>query len=129
MDARGAGGRRTGADGTRAAGEAMPSPASMAEPLPDDASAIQRLPHDKGQLQRLDHKVETDWWNASLGIGFGLSAGQFSLGFKLFGIDITHEHRAQTLTGDPTYASAPGRDGTRPWKDFTNRSRTSPITA
>ncbi|MFF1418567.1 hypothetical protein [Streptomyces sp. NPDC058280] len=113
--------------GSNPADEAMPSPSSIAEPLPADASALQRLLHDKGQLQRLDYKVNTDWWNASLGIGFGLSAGQFSLGFKLFGIDITHEHRRQTLTGNPTYASAPLADGTRPWKDFTNCSRTKPV--
>ncbi|MFJ5719064.1 hypothetical protein [Streptomyces sp. NPDC093149] len=115
--------------GSNPADEAMPSPSSMAEPLTQDASAIRRLLHDKGQLQRLDYKVDTDWWNASLGIGFGLSAGRFSLGFKLFGIDITHEHRQQTLTGNPAYASAPGPDGTRPWKDFTNCSRTRPVTA
>ncbi|MES9555268.1 MULTISPECIES: hypothetical protein [unclassified Streptomyces] len=47
---------------------------------------------------------------------------------KLFGIDITHEHRRQSLTGNPNYASAPGPDGRRPWKDFTNCSRTKPIT-
>ncbi|MEU4507631.1 hypothetical protein [Streptomyces sp. NPDC024089] len=115
--------------GSNPADEAMPSPSSMAEPPADDASAFRRLLHDKGQLQRLDYKVNTDWWNASLGIGFGLSAGQFSIGFKLFGIDITHEHRRQTLTGNPTYASAPGPDGMRPWKDFTNCSRTKPVTS
>ncbi|MFF2329328.1 MULTISPECIES: hypothetical protein [unclassified Streptomyces] len=115
--------------GSNPADESMPSPSSMAEPLPADASDIRRLLHDKGKLQRLDYRVNTDWWNASLGIGFGFSAGQFSIGFKLFGIDITHEHRRETLTGDPTYASAPGADGTRPWKDFTNCTRTQPITS
>ncbi|MFI5754793.1 hypothetical protein [Streptomyces sp. NPDC051569] len=107
----------------------LPSPSSAAEPLGDDATAIDRLLHDKAQLQRLDYKVNTDWWNASLGIGFGVSAGQFELGFKLFGIDITHEHREQTITGNPTYASGPRSGGARPWVEFTNCTKTTPIPA
>lgn len=76
-----------------------------------------------------EYKANTDWWNASLGIGLGISAGQVSLGFKLFGIDITHEHRQQTITDDPEYATAPhGWHGARPWTEWKKCTQTSPIT-
>lgn len=110
------------------ASDALPSPSDAVEPVTGDTGPIQRLMHDKGKISRLDYDADTDWWNASLGIGFGISAGQVSLGFKLFGIDITHEHRQQTITGDPMYATAPTRDGTRPWAEWTNCTQTSPIT-
>ncbi|MFC9428150.1 hypothetical protein [Streptomyces sp. NPDC056987] len=107
----------------------IPSPTSAAEPLTDEAGPIERLLHDKGKLTRLDYEANTDWWNASLGIGFGVSAGQFNLGFKLFGIDITHEERNQKITGNPTYATGPQSGGGRPWVPFTNCTKTTPITS
>ncbi|MFJ9031075.1 hypothetical protein ACIRQP_21590 [Streptomyces sp. NPDC102274] len=105
----------------------LPTPSDAAEALDDDAGPIERLLHDKGKLTRLDYKANTDWWNASLGIGFGISAGQVSLGFKLFGIDITHEHKEQTITGDPTYATGPKSGGARPWVEWKNCTQTKPI--
>ncbi|QXE35307.1 hypothetical protein KQY30_14530 [Streptomyces sp. GMY02] len=105
----------------------LPSPSDAAEAPDDDASPLERLLHDKGKLSKLDYKANTDWWNASLGIGFGISAGQFTLGFKLFGIDITHESKTQTITGDPTYATGPTSGGTRPWVEWKNCTRTKPI--
>ncbi|MFE4536948.1 hypothetical protein ACFRKB_18035 [Streptomyces scopuliridis] len=105
----------------------LPTPSDAAEALDDDAGPIERLLHDKGKLTRLDYKANTDWWNASLGIGFGISAGQVSLGFKLFGIDITHEEKNQTITGDPTYATGPKSGGARPWVEWKNCTRTKPI--
>ncbi|MFI6703569.1 hypothetical protein ACIBJC_32265 [Streptomyces sp. NPDC050509] len=113
--------------GDNPAGKSIPSPTSAAEPLTDDAGPIDRLLHDKGKLTRLDYEANTDWWNASLGIGFGVSAGQFTLGFKLFGIDITHEERNQKITGNPTYATGPQSGGGRPWVPFTNCTKTTPI--
>ncbi|MFI5754794.1 hypothetical protein [Streptomyces sp. NPDC051569] len=106
----------------------LPSPSSAAEPLGPDATDIDRLLHEKAQLQRLEYKVNTDWWNASLGIGFGVSVGQFSLGFKLFNIEVNHEHKSQVITGDPTYATGPLSGGARPWVEFTNCTKTTPIT-
>ncbi|MGW6741050.1 hypothetical protein ACWGDX_09975 [Streptomyces sp. NPDC055025] len=106
----------------------LPSPSDAAEVPGPDASPLERLLHDKGKLSKLDYKANTDWWNASLGIGFGISVGQFSLGFKLFGIDITHEHKEQTITGDPTYATGPKNGGARPWVEWKNCTRTKPIT-
>ncbi|MFB7271425.1 hypothetical protein [Streptomyces sp. NPDC056244] len=105
----------------------LPSPSDAAEAPDDDASPLERLLHNKGKLSKLDYKANTDWWNASLGIGFGISVGQFSLGFKLFGIDITHESKTQTITGDPTYATGPTSGGTRPWVEWKNCTRTKPI--
>ncbi|QXE34975.1 hypothetical protein KQY30_12540 [Streptomyces sp. GMY02] len=105
----------------------LPSPSDAAEAPDDDASPLERLLHDKGKLSRLDYKANTDWWNASLGIGYGVSAGQFSLGFKLFGIEITHESKNQTITGDPTYATGPTSGGTRPWVEWKNCTQTKPI--
>ncbi|MFJ5682676.1 hypothetical protein [Streptomyces sp. NPDC093099] len=105
----------------------LPSPSDAAEVPDDDASPLERLLHDKGKLSRLDYKANTDWWNASLGIGFGLSAGQVSLGFKLFGIEITHESKGQTITGDPTYATGPKNGGARPWVEWKNCTQTKPI--
>ncbi|MEV7084521.1 hypothetical protein AB0O07_01235 [Streptomyces sp. NPDC093085] len=113
--------------GDSPANGSLPSPTSAAEALDDDATPIERLLHDKGKLTRLDYKANTDWWNASMGIGFGVSAGQFTLGFKLFGIDITHEEKSQKITGNPTYATGPQSGGTRPWVPFTNCTRTTPI--
>ncbi|MFE4832752.1 hypothetical protein [Streptomyces sp. NPDC056672] len=110
------------------AGDALPSPSDAAEAPGADAGPIERLLHDKGKLSRLDYKANTDWWNASLGIGFGISAGQVTMGFKLFGIDITHEHKEQTITGDPTYATGPQSGGTRPWVEWKNCTQTTPIT-
>ncbi|MFE7126461.1 hypothetical protein [Streptomyces sp. NPDC057617] len=110
------------------ASDALPTPSDAAEAPGSDAGPIERLLHDKGKLSRLDYKANTDWWNASLGIGFGISAGQVTLGFKLFGIDITHEHKQQTITGDPTYATAPRSGGTRPWVEWKNCTQTKPIT-
>ncbi|MEV7681276.1 hypothetical protein AB0O64_22395 [Streptomyces sp. NPDC088341] len=109
------------------ASDALPSPSDAAEAPGADAGPIERLLHDKGKLSRLDYKANTDWWNASLGIGFGISAGQVTMGFKLFGIDITHEHKEQTITGDPTYATGPQSGGTRPWVEWKNCTRTTPI--
>ncbi|MFE9888268.1 hypothetical protein [Streptomyces scopuliridis] len=113
--------------GDAPASNPLPTPSDAAEALDDDAGPIERLLHDKGKLTRLDYKANTDWWNASLGIGFGISAGQVSLGFKLFGIDITHEEKNQTITGDPTYATGPKSGGARPWVEWKNCTRTKPI--
>ncbi|MBD0418487.1 hypothetical protein H0H10_04765 [Streptomyces sp. TRM S81-3] len=113
--------------GDNPAEQGIPSPHALAGPLPADAGPIDRLLHDKAQITSLDYDVDTDWWNASLGIGFGLSAGSLTVGFKLFGIDVTHEERTQTITGNPAYAGAPSGDGSRPWKPFTNCSDTEPI--
>ncbi|MFE2036992.1 hypothetical protein ACFXBB_27845 [Streptomyces scopuliridis] len=113
--------------GDAPASNPLPTPSDAAEALDDDAGPIERLLHDKGKLTRLDYKANTDWWNASLGIGFGISAGQVSLGFKLFGIDITHEEKTQTITGDPTYATGPKSGGARPWVEWKNCTRTKPI--
>ncbi|AXG80906.1 hypothetical protein [Streptomyces paludis] len=107
--------------------DALPSPSDAARPLNDDAGPVERLLHDRAKLSRLDYEANTDWWNASLGIGFGVSAGQVTLGFKLFGIDITHEHKEQTITGDPTYATAPQKGGGRPWVEWKNCTRTTPV--
>ncbi|MFI6079449.1 hypothetical protein ACIBBB_00325 [Streptomyces sp. NPDC051217] len=109
------------------AGDALPTPSEAAEVPGGDAGPLERLLHDKGKLSRLDYKANTDWWNASLGIGFGISAGQVTMGFKLFGIDITHEEKNQTITGDPTYATGPKNGGARPWVEWKNCTRTSPI--
>ncbi|WP_405607732.1 hypothetical protein OG292_01680 [Streptomyces sp. NBC_01511] len=108
--------------------DALPTPSDAAEVPGSDAGPLQRLMHDKGKLSRLDYNANTDWWNASLGIGFGISAGQVTLGFKLFGIDITHEEKNQTITGDPTYATGPKNGGARPWVEWKNCTRTTPIT-
>ncbi|MFJ1913640.1 hypothetical protein ACIOGX_17155 [Streptomyces sp. NPDC088147] len=113
--------------GDAPASNPLPTPSDAAEALDDDAGPIERLMHDKGKLSRLDYNANTDWWNASLGIGFGISAGQVSLGFKLFGIDITHEEKNQTITGDPTYATGPQSGGARPWVEWKNCTRTKPI--
>ncbi|MFE2494386.1 hypothetical protein [Streptomyces scopuliridis] len=113
--------------GDAPASNPLPTPSDAAEALDDDAGPIERLLHDKGKLTRLDYNANTDWWNASLGIGFGISAGQVSLGFKLFGIDITHEEKNQTITGDPTYATGPKSGGARPWVEWKNCTRTKPI--
>lgn len=111
------------------ASDALPSPSEAAGAVTENTGPLQRLMHDQGKISRLDYKANTDWWNASLGIGFGISAGQVSLGFKLFGIDITHEHRQQTITGDPEYATAPhGWHGARPWTEWKKCTQTSPIT-
>ncbi|MFF5564001.1 hypothetical protein ACFY7Z_18145 [Streptomyces sp. NPDC012623] len=109
------------------AGDALPTPSDAAEPLGDDAGPLETLLHDKAKLSRLDYTANTDWWNASLGIGFGVSAGQVTMGFKLFGIDITHEHKEQTITGDPTYATGPQKGGGRPWVEWKNCTQTTPI--
>ncbi|MFJ9027784.1 hypothetical protein ACIRQP_04525 [Streptomyces sp. NPDC102274] len=105
----------------------LPTPSDAAEVPGSDASPLERLLHDKGKLSRLDYNANTDWWNASLGIGFGLSAGQVSLGFKLFGIEITHESKGQTITGNPTYATGPKSGGARPWVEWKNCTQTKPI--
>ncbi|MFJ9028240.1 hypothetical protein ACIRQP_06890 [Streptomyces sp. NPDC102274] len=105
----------------------LPSPSDAAEVPDSDASPLERLMHDKGKLSRLDYKANTDWWNASLGIGFGISAGQVSFGFKIFGIDITHEEKTQTITGDPQYATGPKNGGARPWVEWKNCTQTKPI--
>ncbi|MEV5313926.1 hypothetical protein [Streptomyces sp. NPDC052610] len=107
----------------------VPSPSDLADKSSATAGPIERLLHDNAQISSLDYDVNTDWWNASLGIGFGLSAGSLGVGFKLFGIDVTHEEKTQTITGNPTYAGAPQVDGSRPWKPFTKCSDTKPITA
>ncbi|MET4921613.1 hypothetical protein P3L51_04425, partial [Streptomyces sp. PSRA5] len=109
------------------ASDALPSPSDAAEALGSDAGPLERLMHDKGKLSRLDYNANTDWWNASLGIGFGISAGQLTLGFKLFGIDVTHEEKNQTITGDPTYAAGPKNGGARPWVNWKNCTQTKPI--
>ncbi|RDG39043.1 hypothetical protein [Streptomyces corynorhini] len=109
------------------AGDALPDPSDAAEPLGNDAGPLETLLHDKAKLSRLDYEANTDWWNASLGIGFGVSAGQVTLGFKLFGIDITHEEKKQTITGDPTYATGPSKGGSRPWVEWQNCTQTTPV--
>ncbi|MFE2843977.1 hypothetical protein ACFXKS_10540 [Streptomyces scopuliridis] len=113
--------------GDAPASNPLPSPSDAAEVPDSDAGPVERLLHDKGKLSRLDYKANTDWWNASLGIGFGISAGQFTLGFKLFGIDITHEGKEQTITGNPTYATGPKSGGARPWVEWKNCTQTKPI--
>jgi hypothetical protein len=109
------------------AGDALPTPSDAAEAPDSDTGPLERLLHDKGKLSRLDYNANTDWWNASLGIGFGISAGQITAGFKLFGIDITHEEKNQTITGDPTYATGPKNGGARPWVEWKNCTQTKPI--
>ncbi|MEV8407061.1 hypothetical protein AB0R12_14940 [Streptomyces niveus] len=109
------------------AGDVLPTPSDAAEVPGSDAGPLERLLHDKGKLSRLDYNANTDWWNASLGIGFGISAGQVTMGFKLFGIDITHEEKNQTITGDPTYATGPKNGGARPWVEWKNCTQTTPI--
>ncbi|MFC9745013.1 hypothetical protein [Streptomyces niveus] len=109
------------------AGDALPSPSDAAEAPDSKTGPLERLLHDKGKLSRLDYNANTDWWNASLGIGFGISAGQITAGFKLFGIDITHEEKNQTITGDPTYATGPKNGGARPWVEWKNCTQTKPI--
>ncbi|MEV4972571.1 hypothetical protein [Streptomyces scopuliridis] len=113
--------------GDAPASNPLPSPSDAAEVPDSDASPLERLLHDKGKLSRLDYNANTDWWNASLGIGFGISAGQFTLGFKLFGIEITHEGKEQTITGNPTYATGPKSGGARPWVEWKNCTQTKPI--
>ncbi|MFI6695364.1 hypothetical protein ACIBLA_27175 [Streptomyces sp. NPDC050433] len=109
------------------AGDALPTPSDAAEAPGSDAGPLERLLHDKGKLSRLDYNANTDWWNASLGIGFGISAGQLTAGFKLFGIDITHEEKNQTITGNPTYATGPKNGGARPWVEWKKCTQTKPI--
>jgi hypothetical protein len=109
------------------ASDELPSPSDAAKPLPADATPVERLLHDKAQLSRIDYAANTDWWNASLGIGFGVALGEASLGFKIFGITVSHEHKEQTVTGDPTYAMAPTADGSRPWVDWKKCTQTSPV--
>ncbi|MFE5664698.1 hypothetical protein ACFQ7W_12300 [Streptomyces niveus] len=109
------------------ASDALPSPSDAAEAPDSKTGPLERLLHDKGKLSRLDYNANTDWWNASLGIGFGISAGQITAGFKLFGIDITHEEKNQTITGDPTYATGPKNGGARPWVEWKNCTQTKPI--
>ncbi|MGW2508203.1 hypothetical protein ACWC0A_02025 [Streptomyces scopuliridis] len=113
--------------GDAPASNPLPSPSDAAEVPDSDAGPVERLLHDKGKLSRLDYNANTDWWNASLGIGFGISAGQFTLGFKLFGIEITHEGKEQTITGNPTYATGPKSGGARPWVEWKNCTQTKPI--
>ncbi|WP_330174104.1 hypothetical protein OG875_11335 [Streptomyces sp. NBC_01498] len=110
------------------ASDVLPTPSEAAEVPGANAGPLERLLHDKGKLSRLDYNANTDWWNASLGIGFGIAAGQITAGFKLFGIDITHEEKNQTITGDPTYATGPKNGGARPWVEWTNCTQTKPIT-
>ncbi|WP_159392455.1 hypothetical protein [Streptomyces niveus] len=114
-------------NGDQPAKNPLPSPTDAAKVPGPDASPLERLLHEKGKLSRLDYNANTDWWNASLGIGFGISAGQFTLGFKLFGIDITHEEKTQTITGNPTYATGPKNGGARPWVEWKNCSKIKPI--
>ncbi|WP_405797447.1 hypothetical protein [Streptomyces sp. NBC_01506] len=114
-------------NGDQPAKNPLPSPTDAAKVPGPDASPLERLLYEKGKLSRLDYNANTDWWNASLGIGFGISAGQFTLGFKLFGIDITHEEKSQTITGNPTYATGPKNGGARPWVDWKNCSKVKPI--
>ncbi|WP_405614735.1 hypothetical protein OG292_17645 [Streptomyces sp. NBC_01511] len=109
------------------AGDVLPTPSDAAEAPDSDTGPLERLMHDKGRLSRLDYKANTDWYNASLGIGFGISAGQVTAGFKLFGIDITHEEKNQVVTGDPSYATGPKNGGARPWVEWTNCTKTRPI--
>ncbi|MEW1797478.1 hypothetical protein [Streptomyces niveus] len=114
-------------NGDHPAKNPLPTPSDAAKVPGPDASPLERLLYDKGKLSKLDYKANTDWWNASLGIGFGISAGQFTLGFKLFGIDITHEEKNQTITGDPMYATGPKNGGARPWVEWKNCSKIKPI--
>ncbi|MEV7426656.1 MULTISPECIES: hypothetical protein [unclassified Streptomyces] len=109
------------------ASDALPSPSDAAEPLGNDAGPLETLLHDKAKLSRLDYTANTDWWNASLGIGFGVSAGQVTMGFKLFGLDVTHEEKNQRITGDPTYATGPNKGGSRPWVEWKNCTQTTPV--
>lgn len=113
--------------GGNPAERSVPSPHDLTGKSAATAGPVERLLHDKSQISSLDYDVNTDWWNASLGIGFGLSAGSVGVGFKLFGVDVTHEKKTQTITGNPTYAGAPQVDGSRPWKPFTKCSDTKPI--
>ncbi|MEW1719057.1 hypothetical protein [Streptomyces sp. NPDC093109] len=113
--------------GSFPASDALPSPSDAAEPLGNDAGPLETLLHDKAKLSRLDYNANTDWWNASLGIGFGVSAGQVTLGFKLFGLDVTHEEKNSRITGDPTYATGPQKGGGRPWVEWKNCTQTTPV--
>ena len=105
----------------------LPSPYEAARPLGLESTPIDRLLHDKGKLSDLDYKVNIDWWNASFGLSLGVALGKNDIGFKLFGFETSHEHKKQTLTGDPTYAGAPRDDGNRPWLPFTNCTKTKPV--
>ncbi|MEV4939699.1 hypothetical protein [Streptomyces zaomyceticus] len=105
----------------------LPSPHDLTKASNSSVGPLEQILRDKAQISSLDYDVNTDWWNASLGIGFGLSAGSLGVGFKLFGVDVTHEKKTQTITGNPTYAGAPAVDGSRPWKPFTKCSETKPI--
>jgi hypothetical protein len=105
----------------------LPSPLDATRPLGPDATPIERLLHDKAQLSQIDYAANTDWWNASLGIGFGVALGEASLGFKIFGITVSHEHKTQTVTGNPQYAMAPTADGSRPWVGWKKCTQTSPV--
>ncbi|GHH81964.1 hypothetical protein GCM10018793_40610 [Streptomyces sulfonofaciens] len=109
------------------ASSGLPTPSDATRPLGPNATPIERLLHDKAQLSKIDYAANTDWWNASLGIGFGVALGEASLGFKVFGISVSHEHKTQTVTGDPKYAMAPAADGTRPWVDWKKCTQTSPV--
>lgn len=110
------------------ASDALPAPSDAAATPKENDGPLLRLLHDQGLISSIDYKADTDWWNASLGIGFGIAAGQATIGFKLFGIDISHEHRTQTATGNPVFAGAPQANGNRPWKPWTNCTKTTPIT-
>ncbi|MER6345095.1 hypothetical protein ACWC10_06030 [Streptomyces sp. NPDC001595] len=109
------------------ASDALPTPTEAAEPLTGDAGSLERLLHDKAKLSQIDYQADTDWWNVSVGVGLGVSAGALSMGFKLFGLDITHEEREQTVINEPTYATGPAPDGSRPWLEWTNCTQTTPI--
>ncbi|MFJ7997400.1 hypothetical protein ACIQ7D_09675 [Streptomyces sp. NPDC096310] len=105
----------------------IPSPHSASEPPAPDATPFEKLLHDKGKLSSLDYKVNIDWWKAGFAISLGTSLHKLSTGFKLFGLETSHEHEEQKLIGDPTYAGAPREDGSRPWLPFTKCSSVKPI--
>ncbi|MFD8966408.1 hypothetical protein ACFV0C_15640 [Streptomyces sp. NPDC059568] len=105
----------------------IPSPHSASQPLAPDATSFERLLHDKGKLSSLDYKVNIDWWKAGFALSLGTSLHKWSTGFKLFGLETSHEHEEQKLIGDPTYAGAPRADGERPWLPFKKCSAVTPV--
>ncbi|MBJ6618127.1 hypothetical protein [Streptomyces sp. DHE17-7] len=113
--------------GDNPAGQGVPSPSSLVGPLPSDAGPIDRLLHGKAQISSLDYDVNTDWWNASLGIGFGVSAGSLN-GASAVQSNRRSPFEERTQPFRHRLRGAPGGDLAGSGKPFTNCSDTEPIT-
>ncbi|RAY16126.1 hypothetical protein DPM19_04165 [Actinomadura craniellae] len=106
----------------------LPTPRDFTNPLPPNASEFEKLMHEKAKISSLEYRVNIDWWKAAFAIGLGVSTGKGgTVGFKLFGLEISQETETQTLSGNPLYAGAPDPDGSRPWFPFTNCTKVKPI--